>query len=399
MEVKQRIIAQKLQELYSVIGIPAGILSKTTSNHQFFPEPIVKETNDYQTENVYRLLKEYQVPIQTPLITIITDSVLVCVLQMDEDLTVVLGPVALHEMNSHEHLEYMNRNYSASLAAYHMKLVYGAPRVDVHYFCNIVLHMTHFLCDRVLSIKDILFSKEFSNQSFSDASNMIKRSHVSMEQLSVGNEICEMIKNGNVKKLKDKLASIQFSSYYYFQENGVYFLRFAFIYNSAILCHYATQGGLSDSVAKQVLAEYLNKFQFISGPEYYWELLPRFAIELCRKVHVVKLEKYESDIINVSLKYIKDNVYEPIQIEDLEKQTHATGKTITRHFKRYLDTTPAHFIANAKLEEAAYLLEKTDLKIVEITNLLSFSSQTHLNRNFLKKYHCTPSQYRSLHKK
>lgn len=389
----QRVI-QKMEEIHLITGIPSALMSRSKGVIRLLPMPPEESTEDYHVEILLSYMEEYRVPLQTPFITSIAGTTLIGILQLDEEYLAVLGPVAMHDVNIHRYLTYMSDRYSPRLVSHHMKLVYGSPRVDIHYFCNVAVHAVDFLCGRHITQQDIILSQNVEENGFAVLDEFIARNPISVKQLSFENEIYGMVKNGAVRELKEKVRDIQQSSYYYFQENGIYFLKFAFVFYASTLCHYATLGGAPGDEVRGILSTYLRKFRSTNGPESYWRLLPKFSIELCELVQKSKEQVYESDIVNRAVAYIRENIYAPITLEDLELHTHAASRTVTRHFRKYLGMTPAQYISDKKLEEAAYLLRQTDMKIVGIANLLHYSSQTHLSKNFARKYGCTPNEYR-----
>lgn len=394
---RQQRLVRRMERIYSITGVPGALISREPGWVHLFPTPPNEITEDYHTDQLYYYLWENQVPMNTPFITTIAEVALIGVIQIDENMIAAFGPVVMHDVELYEYVAYINQRYPSDLATHHLKLASGSPRVDIPYFCNIMLHAADYLCGKELSVKDIRISSGMRQNSFEVAEATLNRTNnVSVQQLVFGNNLYEMVKDGAVDELERALQKTHLASYYYFQENGVRFLKFAFIFYASIHCHYATLGGLSAESVRSILSKYLRILQETDGPERYWELLPQFAMELCKAVHELKSDDYGSDILNAAQAYIRKNIYMPISMQDLEEQVHASAKTITRHFQKYLHTTPAHYISDMRLEEAARLLTSTDMKIIDIANLLHYSSQNHLNKNFLKKYQRTPMQYRCM---
>lgn len=72
---------------------------------------------------------------------------------------------------------------------------------------------------------------------------------------------------------------------------------------------------------------------------------------------------------------------------------------LMRQFKRVSGTTIVNYKARQKLRYAAHLLTSTNIKIIDIANILQYSSLSYFLRRFKEEYHMTPSEYRKIHQK
>lgn len=67
-----------------------------------------------------------------------------------------------------------------------------------------------------------------------------------------------------------------------------------------------------------------------------------------------------------------------------------------RHlFKAEVGKTPAQFLKEVRLREAALLLSETFLSVKEIMNRVGFIDESHFGHEFKKAYGLAPSKYRS----
>ena len=71
-----------------------------------------------------------------------------------------------------------------------------------------------------------------------------------------------------------------------------------------------------------------------------------------------------------------------ILVTDLARYCGICARSLERHFGEYYGMSVAKYIMQLKLKEASYLLANTDMSLADISNQLSFSSQSHLNNNF-----------------
>ena len=118
------------------------------------------------------------------------------------------------------------------------------------------------------------------------------------------------------------------------------------------------------------------------------------VIALCELVHDTRDKKKLSSAIALICEYIQKHIYEPIRLDDLEKVTNLNRRTLTMRFKDEMGTTIPKYVSDRKLEEAKYLLTSSEMSISEISDLLSFSNQSHLTMRFRERFEITPNEFR-----
>lgn len=95
------------------------------------------------------------------------------------------------------------------------------------------------------------------------------------------------------------------------------------------------------------------------------------------------------------LAYIQGNYSQRISLHDMANQVSMNPSYFCRFVKKHFDLTPLELLNQHRLLEAVNLLETSDKKIVEISNLTGFSNVNRFTDTFKKVYGCTPTHYRS----
>ena len=83
------------------------------------------------------------------------------------------------------------------------------------------------------------------------------------------------------------------------------------------------------------------------------------------------------------------------RLEDLLSKIPYSRTYINREFKRYANKAPIAFFNHQKMLYASELLLQTDKTILEISNIVGFSSTKNFIEQFKKVFSCTPSAYKS----
>ena len=121
------------------------------------------------------------------------------------------------------------------------------------------------------------------------------------------------------------------------------------------------------SVVTSILCEYENSLNSTSQlPEWITDILTRLD----------------------SIEYLS------IPISQLAKKIGYTPVHLSREFKKYLGETLISFRNKKRVNYAAKLMQDTDMKIVDISQLLGFETQWALDKHFKEIYGISPSEYR-----
>jgi len=82
-----------------------------------------------------------------------------------------------------------------------------------------------------------------------------------------------------------------------------------------------------------------------------------------------------------------------LDVEHLAEEMNMSRPTLYRRIKSISQLTPNELINLTRLKKVAELLNEGILKIYEISELVGYSSHTHLGRNFLRHFGMSPTEY------
>ena len=102
--------------------------------------------------------------------------------------------------------------------------------------------------------------------------------------------------------------------------------------------------------------------------------------------------------IKKTLYYIETHYHEQITIDDIAADADISVSTLLRLYHDILHTTPIQYVLQYRLEQIREeLLLYPDSSISETAYSCGFNDISYFNRCFLKKYGCTPSEFRRNH--
>lgn len=95
---------------------------------------------------------------------------------------------------------------------------------------------------------------------------------------------------------------------------------------------------------------------------------------------------------------IEENMDQPeLSVAEIEKKVAMSRMQLYRKLKTLTGMTPSEFIKHIRLKHASHLLATTKLTVSEIFYRTGFNSQSYFFREFKKRYHCAPNEYRLQH--
>ena len=100
------------------------------------------------------------------------------------------------------------------------------------------------------------------------------------------------------------------------------------------------------------------------------------------------------DFIREVQNFLDEHYLEDINLEEYYKTLPFSKYYIARLFKSYLGVTPVNYITSKRMEKARYLLNNTNMKIMDIANEVGYKDIYYFTKVFKKEIGESPSAYR-----
>lgn len=100
------------------------------------------------------------------------------------------------------------------------------------------------------------------------------------------------------------------------------------------------------------------------------------------------------ELLDIIEDFINENYTLNISVGDMAEHVFLSEGYFTRAFKERLGTSPMNYLIKFRVEKSKKLLQKTDLKINNISRRVGFTSSQRFNSAFKKILGLTPSEYR-----
>lgn len=102
----------------------------------------------------------------------------------------------------------------------------------------------------------------------------------------------------------------------------------------------------------------------------------------------------ESDIIQKSIHFMKDNLENKIILEDIAKAVSYSCSHLNTLFTQRTSFSPIEYYNQLKIQRACSYLQFSELKIKEIAFRLNYYDPFHFSKAFYKEMEITPKEYR-----
>lgn len=126
------------------------------------------------------------------------------------------------------------------------------------------------------------------------------------------------------------------------------------------------------------------------------ELIVRILQAESRKIYSEKaLSLSTSNRLAFVISYIRDNLHEPLTIEDLSDKVCMSPSHFHRVFKSELGISPVNFINNERIKLATSMLQDPDVRIKEVYMACGYNSLSYFNRIFKREKRLSPRAFKN----
>lgn len=122
------------------------------------------------------------------------------------------------------------------------------------------------------------------------------------------------------------------------------------------------------------------------------QLLGDICRKGCKWIEMQRTSESEQ-IVRQSMQYIRDNLKQPLTVEQCAKQANLSAGYFSNVFKKIVGVTVQQFITQVRIERAKQMLIE-DYQVQEISDALSYEHRRYFSEVFKKVTGMTPSEFR-----
>ena len=172
-------------------------------------------------------------------------------------------------------------------------------------------------------------------------------------------------------------------------------IKYHFVVTAAMLARQCLQGGMEFELSFRLSDFYIAKLDALTTVESVAQLHDTMVIDYTKRMYALhNNDDTVSKSIVLCKEYIYNHLHDRITIETLAEYANLSPSYLSRLFKKEVGVSVSDYIRNKKIERAENLLKFSDYSLIEITNYLAFSSQSHFIQTFKKYTGLSPQKYR-----
>lgn len=207
----------------------------------------------------------------------------------------------------------------------------------------------------------------------------------------------QIVKEGAIGRIDELIRSFTSNGLGHLSDNPLRNRQYLFVAAMTLVTRFAVEGGLETEAAYNMSDLYIQKMDLCTSPDEIVELYRVAAYDFTNKVrNCSKVGKYSKPIQD-AINYVYDHLHDEITVDELSSVVHLSPSYFSTLFKKETGQSVATYIRIKRVNAAKAMLQYTDHTYDEISNYLTFSSQSHFTSVFKKATGMTPKEYRMKH--
>lgn len=210
----------------------------------------------------------------------------------------------------------------------------------------------------------------------------------------------DAIANGNIEFVEENCKRKDFTNpdgMGVLSNNPLQNLRYHFAIGTAMIIRYCVHAGMEQEKAYALSDFYIQKMDKCQSIDEISKLHDVMCIDLCKKMNELRRSQILSKPIVLCIDYIYSHIHNRITVKELAEHLNFSESYLSKLFHKEMGLPISQYILKLKIEKAKNLLQYSEYSIIDISNYLSFSSQSHFIQVFQKYTGMTPHKYRTKH--
>lgn len=212
-------------------------------------------------------------------------------------------------------------------------------------------------------------------------------SFYSLVKLGRVNEIRKILDKNPFGENREKMLS----------ENPLQSIKYHLVVTAAMLARFCIEGGMDCNCAYEISDIYIRKADKATSEADVVKINDDMCMDYVRQMDRLRKDSVYSKPIVKSIDFICSHLHCRITAAEIAQAVRLNESYFSRLFKKEVGVSVSRYILMRKIETAQNLLKNSDYSCSEISELLSFSSQSHFISRFREECGMTPLAYRNLH--
>ena len=328
-----------------------------------------------------------------------------------DSVRIILGPTFHMPPSRRKIREFMfqlgvKRDYFFS----YQDLLAGVTPMPLELFLHELCLIYYFISEEKLYLSDFALYDATSN--IIEQNQLVKRYEAQdapapapLNPVTFGNDIqhttigfeqqmLTFIRNGDPDGLKNYIDSHPAGQPGKTSSSYLRQLQNIFIATVTLCSRAAIEGGLPSEEALSLSDRYIQHSEKFEHPEQIINLQYHMIMDYATLVAQLAVGGEYNYFLRTITSYIREHLDERLTVDQIAEALHMNRSYLSTKFKRETGRSLSSYVIDTKLKKSMEYLRNTDKPIIEIVNLLGFSSQGYFQNVFKRHIGITPGQYR-----
>lgn len=281
------------------------------------------------------------------------------------------------------------------------------PIMGLQNFLHMLALINYYINNETIPLKDIVIYDSLSSITYQQVNQefqmSINKSASEMPQfpevhntLQFENTMLEYVENGDIEGLTELINNISPGNIGKTAETYFRQLKNTVIITATLVSRAAIRGGLEPESALSLSDIYIQKVETLQDTDRIMNLHLNMVLDFTDRVAKAGNSGLRSKFVREISNYVQSHIMETIRIEQMADEFFMSRSHLTTRFKKETGQTLSDYIQSEKIREAKRMLVHTTRSILDISNYLGFSSQSHFQSTFKRYVKITPKQFREL---
>ncbi|KAF1299067.1 hypothetical protein BAU15_00020 [Enterococcus sp. JM4C] len=366
-------------------------------------------SNSAFQESICKVLPKFQYASEeSKLDFLITeDYFLYGYISSEEALEIIIGPGTVGIFNPTE-LEELQNKINTTTQLLEQQVLPAAAKLEntsLEFFLHAICAAECFVNQKIVqpqalvtspSEDDSLLIQIQSKLNEFEQENQYNNEHTNT--VNYEEKIAYCIRQGDLEALKQILDSFSHTLNRLGPDALRHSKNAAIILNSLAL-RAAIAGGVDSDICYRLGGIYISNIEASSSIQELNVLSSTMVKDYCQRVKTVQplqnqLDTIEDEEINRCINYISDHFREKLSVGDIAEYIGYSPEYLSTKFKKVTGKNLPQFINEKRVNEAQRQLALSDRPISDISEQLSFSSQSYFQKIFKQIVGMTPLKYR-----
>ncbi len=171
-------------------------------------------------------------------------------------------------------------------------------------------------------------------------------------------------------------------------------VRYHLIISIAMVARYCINYGMDVETSYSLSDIYIQKCDAATTTNELDAIQQQCCEDYCKRMRALRMDNIFSKHVVLAIEYINSHLQDRILVPELAEYLGLNDAYFSKLFKKETGVSVSDFIRLKKIDAAKHMLKHSDYSCLNISQFLSFSTQSHFIQAFKKQTGLTPEEYR-----